>query len=323
VPLRPLSLGDIFNGTVNVARRNPAATFGLTAIVMTVYAVALALLHRFFGHPALVPVLAPGAQTEQHILGTPVSLPPAVVLTTYALELVANAVVTGLLSAVIGRAVLGHKISLEKSWRSGRFGAVLGTSVLLLLIEVVPPGVVALIVAALVVVHASLAAILVGVLGGLATVAYEAFVLSRLSLTMPALVLERVSPISAIRRSLRLSHRSFWRLLGILLLTYLVVLVAAFVLAIPFDVIGAVVAGSASTSLPAVIVAAVGTVVVTAVTRPVSAGVNVLLYADLRMRREGFDLTLRNAAQNKALTGDEFAAVWNPTGSRPVPPGAS
>jgi hypothetical protein len=39
VPLRPLGLGDILNGAVTLARRNPAATFGLAAIVMTVYGV--------------------------------------------------------------------------------------------------------------------------------------------------------------------------------------------------------------------------------------------------------------------------------------------
>jgi hypothetical protein len=47
----------------------------------------------------------------------------------------------------------------------------------------------------------------------------------------------------------------------------------------------------------------------------------VLLYADLRMRREGLDLMLRDAAQNQALTGDEFSAVWQPpTAQQARPP---
>ena len=36
----------------------------------------------------------------------------------------------------------------------------------------------------------------------------------------------------------------------------------------------------------------------------------VLLYLDMRMRKEGLDLVLRDAAQNQAMTGDEFAALW-------------
>jgi hypothetical protein len=38
----------------------------------------------------------------------------------------------------------------------------------------------------------------------------------------------------------------------------------------------------------------------------------VLLYTDLRMRREGLDLALRTAAQSNSLTGDEFDSAWRP-----------
>lgn len=34
IPLRPLTLGDIFNGAVGYIRANPKATLGLTAIVV-------------------------------------------------------------------------------------------------------------------------------------------------------------------------------------------------------------------------------------------------------------------------------------------------
>jgi hypothetical protein len=37
----------------------------------------------------------------------------------------------------------------------------------------------------------------------------------------------------------------------------------------------------------------------------------VLIYADMRMRKEGMDLLLHQVAQNHALTGDEFAASWS------------
>jgi hypothetical protein len=100
---------------------------------------------------------------------------------------------------------------------------------------------------------------------------------------------------------------SFWRLLGIFLLTVLIVLVAGLVLQIPFD-IGRAVLGSASAA--GIILAGIGGIIVGAITRPVLAGVTVLLYLDMRMRKEGLDLALRDAAQNQAMTGDEFAALW-------------
>ena len=48
VPLRPLALGDILNGAVTLARRNPAATFGLAAIVMTIYGVIYAVAEGLY-----------------------------------------------------------------------------------------------------------------------------------------------------------------------------------------------------------------------------------------------------------------------------------
>ena len=44
IPLRPLALGDILNGSVTLARRNPAATFGLAAIAMTIYGVIVTVV---------------------------------------------------------------------------------------------------------------------------------------------------------------------------------------------------------------------------------------------------------------------------------------
>jgi len=238
-------------------------------------------------------------------------------------------VLTGLLSAVIGRGILGHKVGLAQAWRAGRVGAVLGTIVLLFLLGVAVwvPVVAIVIVAALL--HLTPVAILVGVVGGLGTFVFWVLLVTRLTLTLPALVLERVPPLVAIRRSWRISRGSFWRLFGILLLTAIVVGVAGYVLTIPFFVGEVLLGGSsgfmslaASASVAALIVSAVGSVVSATITRPFSAGVSVLLYADLRMRREGLDLMLRDAAQNQALTGDEFAAVWRPPSAQQAPPPA-
>jgi hypothetical protein len=70
------------------------------------------------------------------------------------------------------------------------------------------------------------------------------------------------------------------------------------------------------------IVGAIGSILAATVTRPISAGVNVLLYVDLRMRREGLDLTLRDAAQNQTLTGEEFGAIWRPPAANQGTPSA-
>jgi hypothetical protein len=335
VPLRPLSLGDILNGAVTLARRNPAATFGLTAIVMTVYGVAAALLQRLYTSGLLnfQQTFQPGQQpTQQQVndfLSSLIGTALPAILAVAAFALVTDGVLTGLLSAVIGRGILGQKVSLALAWRAGRVGAVIGTILLLFLLAIAVPLPVVAVVVGAALLHATPVAILLGVIGGIGTVVFWVLIGIRLSLSLPAVVLERVPPRQAIRRSWQLSQGSFWRLFGILLLTAIVVGVAGYVLTIPFLVIEVVVLGgsgglltaSVSASVGVLIVSIIGSVVTATVTRPISAGVSVLLYADLRMRREGLDLMLRDAAQNQVLTGDEFSAVWQPpTAQQARPP---
>ena len=327
VPLRPLSLGDILNGAVTLARRNPAATFGLAAIAMTLYGVISAIVDQLdratlssFQH-TLNADQNTGQLTQSqvnHLLGTFfAALLPAIGVAVV-LSLVLNAALSGMLSAVIGRAMLGRKVTLADARHQGRVGVVIGTTLLLLLLGICVPLPVAAAVVVLALLHAAPAAVALGVIGGIASIVFEILLLVRLSLALPAAVLERLSPAAAIRRSWQLSHGSFWRLFGILLLTAVIVGIAAAVLSIPFELLGLAAGGSfstfttASSSVVAVIISTIGSIAAATITRPVSAGVTVLLYADLRMRREGLDLRLRSAAQQQALTGEEFAAVWLP-----------
>ncbi|HUC21450.1 MAG TPA: hypothetical protein VMA73_01965 [Streptosporangiaceae bacterium] len=331
IPLRPLGLGDILNGAVTSARRNPAATFGLAAIVMTIYGVVSAIFQSIersqaarinSTEQALHNGQTLSQQQVDNLLGSVfgVILPAAAV--TIVLSLVLTSALTGMLSAVIGRGVLGRRVGLGEAWRAGRVGAVIGTSLLLLLIGICVPLPVVVVVVVLALLHLTPVAVLIGVLGGVATVVFELFLLVRLSLTLPALVLERISPASAIKRSFELSRGSGWRLFGILLLTEVIVGIASLVLSIPFTVVGSLFGGavspfgvSANASAAAVIIVAIGGIVASTVTAPLSAGVFVLLYADLRIRREGLDLALRTAAQSDSLTGEEFDSAWRPPAS--------
>ena len=336
VPLRPLSLGDILNGAVTLARRSPAATFGLAAIVMTVYSVISAIVGRLdqttlsgFEHTLTTDQNAGQLSQPQvdHLVGQIFAALIPLIGVAIVLSLVFSAALSGWLSAVIGRGVLGRKVTLSEAWHHGRIGAVVGTTGLLLLLGICVPLPVAVGVVVLALVHVAPAAIALGIIGGIASIVFEIMLMVRLSLALPAAVLERLSPRAAIGRSWRLSHGSFWRLFGILLLTTIIVAIAADVLAIPFSLLAVAVGGgsfstftvAASSSATAVIITTIGSIVAATITRPVSAGVTVLLYTDLRMRREGLDLRLRTAAQQQGLTGEEFAAVWQQAPGRPGP----
>jgi hypothetical protein len=326
IPLRPLAVGDILSGAFTIIRRNPAATIGLAAIVLTAAAVLSTAITLVVG--ALVGRLslpAAGQNLTQsqidHLLLRFLEFGVPLLVVALILSFLFENILTGLLTGVIGRGVLGRRIGLGEAWQLGRLPALLGASALILAILLGMWAPLTAIVIALAVAHLDAVAALIGVLGFLSALVVSIWFSVMLSLAAPAVVLEQLGPVQALRRSWRLASRSFWRLFGILLLTALVVFVASAILQVPFVIIRVLAGGSGvggglavgSTVLIAII-GAIGSIVSGAVTRPVSAGVTVLLYLDMRMRKEGLDLVLRNAAQSQQMTGDEFATVWRPPG---------
>jgi hypothetical protein len=160
----------------------------------------------------------------------------------------------------------------------------------------------------------------IGVPGFLVAVVLSIWFSTMFSLVTPVVVLEHERPGAALARSWRLVRRSFWRVFGILLLAGIIVAVAGSILQLPFLFLSTLFGGSAGFTAGTVI-AAIGTIAAGTVTRPISAAVTVLLYVDMRMRKEGLDLALRTAAGGGPLADSDFAAAWQPP--RPGQPAAA
>jgi hypothetical protein len=333
VPLRPLAVGEILSGAFTAIRQNPAATLGLSAILLTCYgaasaAVSLGLRHVFNNLSLSSGQTLTHAQAR-HVLFEVFGIVLPSVLGLFAIAFIVELILTGLLTVVIGRGVLGHKVTMDEAWRITlpRLPAILGAVILTALCIIAPWAAVAVLVVILAIAHLTPAAIVVGVLGGIASICLTVWFSVMLSLATPAVVLERQGPVGALTRSGRLVTRSFWRVFGTLLLAAIIVGFAGFVLQVPFAIMGALAGGStgmfalsAARTVAAAIIGAVGSTVAGAVTWPISAGVTVLLYVDLRMRKEGLDLALQSVAAGRPLTGDEFETVWRPptAGEQPV-----
>jgi hypothetical protein len=131
-------------------------------------------------------------------------------------------------------------------------------------------------------------------------------------------MLERVGPLKSLGRSWRLVRRSSWRVLGILLLTQLIVVIATEIINVPFSLASG---GSSlfssqtaetQVNVLGLVLTAIGQIIANSLTAPLLAGVIVLLYADLRMRREGMDITLQAAAGGAAGPGPDGqnASPW-------------
>jgi hypothetical protein len=127
--------------------------------------------------------------------------------------------------------------------------------------------------------------------------------------------------VRALARSWRLVRGSWWRVLGITLLAGLIVAITGAILQLPFSIPAGLITSHAGTPLHppllAVIIGTVGMIVARTVTGALQAGVYVLLYVDLRMRKEGLDMALRTATDGSGTgsgtPGDEFATVWRPS----------
>jgi hypothetical protein len=309
IPLRPLGVGEILNGAFTSVRQNPAATLGLSAILLTFYGLASAAvslaLRGVFSNLQLSAGQALTHAQAKHVLFQVFGIVLPSFLGLFVVAFLVELTLTGLLTVVIGQGVLGRKVSMAEAWRVGlpRLPAILGAVVLTALCVIGPWAVVAAAVAALALAHIYAAAIAVGVVGGIAVICLTLWFSVMLSLATPVVVLERQGPLSALGRSWRLVKRSFWRVLGVLLLAAVVVSVASFVLQLPFTLIESIAGGSSgifgvtgARTVAAVIIGAVGTTIAGAATRPIGAGVTVLLYIDMRMRKERLDLALQSAA---------------------------
>src|SRR5712691_3008612 len=125
---------------------------------------------------------------------------------------------------------------MGEAWRVAlpRLPAVFGAGLLAGLLVVSPWVALALLVIVLVVANIPAAAIAVGIAGVFAAVAASVWLWTSVSLIVPAVVLENQGPVRALRRSRQLVSRSFWRILGIFLLSALIIYIAAAVLQIPF-----------------------------------------------------------------------------------------
>lgn len=222
----------------------------------------------------------------------------------------ATVVLTGILIVNVSEAVLGRRPTVSQVWSRtrARVPALVGLSLLVgLILVLIPvllltPGIV------LLAAGATRSGAVTLVLAIPAAIAVDAWIYIRLAFTAPALLLERMSVGTAMRRSWLLTRASWWRVLGILLLTAIIAGIANSLLQAPFSILGQVLSvaldhGNAtgiseltrSMTIP-LVVGNVGGIVASTVTAPFTAAVTALLYIDLRMRREGLDVALARAA---------------------------
>jgi hypothetical protein len=297
VPLRPLGLGELLDGAIQAMRANPRVMLGLSAIIVTlqqaVQVLGLAILTR-----PLETLNANDQLSDGQLIGI-VAGGGVTLLVGVVLAFVVQVILTGILTVVVSRAVLGQTMTAGEAWQAvrPRLWPLFGLT--LLVAAVIGAAVVVGAIPALLIAVAGgpgwLIAV-VAVLGILAGIAAAVWLYVSLALSSPALVLEKQPVVAAMRRSRTLIKNAWWRTFGILLLTAVIVFAISAAVSFPFTALSLFFGGESGTSLPALILNGVAGVVAGVITFPFAAGVTVLLYVDRRIRREGLDLELARAA---------------------------
>lgn len=299
VPLRPLYLGDIFGGALQTMRRNPSATIGTALVVLALLLVPSYLV-------SLAVTRATGLAEED--------LAVLVQLVNLLFSGLASIALAGMIVHVVGEAVLGDRVGLAQTWQAvrGRIPALIGALLLISAFFVLATAAFVAVVVGLVLAMERatdgtlIVLVILLVVLALAFLVAIAWASSRVSLATAAVVLEKAGPWRALRRSWRLTQGwQAWRVLGITVLAGLVTGLFAAMVQLPVTAVMLFaldgLSGGLSPVHPVVLLADhLVQVVVQAFSIPFSAGVTALLYLDLRIRREGLDVALVRAAQDRA-----------------------
>lgn len=303
VPLRPLGIGDLLDGSFQAIRRNAGATLGLSVIVQLFVGVVTALvtlpLFSVIGDPSVLEGADPDFGALAGSLATLIggSLLAALV------SLFLLVIVQGAVTVPVLRAVLNRKT---------RFGEAL---------RILRPSIGRLLLVALLYLGIGLAALLIcgGTItlvalnssaGAAFTTAAIVLVLAigaavwlgvRITFTAHAVVAEDLTVRRALARSFTLVKSSWWRCLGILLLTGIIVGVVTSLITSPLSMAGGMIGGFMSPEDPGALmdflvkfsfITTILTALATGLGFAYQCAVTTLLYTDLRIRRDGFDMAL-------------------------------
>jgi hypothetical protein len=277
---------------------------GITLTVSVIAQLANLLVQRYLlPEPPSIDRNATGSealrQATESLRSSLLNTAPPLLIT-----MLATLFTTAVLTVVISRSVLGRPVTLSDAWAEARprLFPLLGLTLLLAVM------------AAAIMTVGILPGYLIGdtagvglaFLGLLAASGVLLWLWVRFCLASPALMLERQSITASMRRSAKLVRGAWWRTFGILALTGLLTLIVTLVIGIPFGLVAMAVddgglssfltEGATSFGWPFLIVSAIGDVVISTITYPLSAGVMALLYVDQRIRREALDLDLARAA---------------------------
>ncbi|MFG2616854.1 hypothetical protein ACGFXC_04465 [Streptomyces sp. NPDC048507] len=314
IPLRPLTLGDVLGGAFRTLRGHWRAVLGVVlavqAFVLPVMALVVGIAFaavRQHVDPVFDPPYGEDPAAE-HVVPLLVAAGTAFVL-LLVIGMLGTAVVCALCPAVLKEAVTGRPTRFRPMWRASlrRTPAVAGAVFLGALAAAAPMIVVMAVWVPLMAVTDSrdgafgLFALLLVLL--LLALPLSVWLHLRFGLAAAVVVLEDAGPLTALRRSAALVRGDWWRICGITLVGALIGGTVAWVIQLPFQLVGTFAVIPVMIAMPqdgsgpsgaliaglviAFLITAVGGVAGQVFQIGFGQLVSGLLYVDQRIRREG------------------------------------
>jgi Membrane domain of glycerophosphoryl diester phosphodiesterase len=282
--LKARSLGEMIDAAIKIVGNNAKILMPMAAVMVLPFQVVAAI--ATISAQEDVKTLTAGETTK--ISNATIGALAA----SGILGLLGTVVVTGALTWFVAEYYVGRTPTAGEAVRLGlrRTPATIGSYILSVLASIV----IAIPAIVFIGIGAAADSTLLIVIGAIALFVAFFWLFIRLSCAVPAIIVERLGAAASLKRSFALVKGFFWKVLGTLLVTnFLIGIVAAVISAVITGVLGAL--GGGNKGFAFVWQAIAGTVAA-AITTPVSAAVAVLLYIDLRIRKEGFDLEVLSAS---------------------------
>ncbi len=284
--LRPLGLGEILDTAFKIYRRH----FRSLCLAVLVVVVPLAVISTLVTLSADPSAFDGSADADAAFDETEVGALAATAVLAVLLSTLATAACTRAVAA----AYLGRPVDWKASLRFG--------------LRKLLPLVLVSILTGIAVILGLIALILPGI-----------YIAVRLFLASPALVVEDQTATGAMGRSWTLVKDRWWATFGTILVSTLLIFIISAILQ---GLIVAPVIAGADSGLVGAILNTIGTVVTNTITIPLQAAVLTILYFDLRVRKEGFDLALLSEGVGDP-TGPDAVSRSAGLGDEPPPGGFS
>jgi MFS family permease len=284
--LRPLSVGDIIDRTLRLIRANIVVFIGIAVIPYLI----VEILQRVSGlsqtfnpndFAGLLDPTRPATFPARQLQPANAGALFAAGIVTVAVSVILYAALT----AAVAERYLGRTITIREAYERG-LRATLPLFFALVVMSVAFIAVFLILAVALAVFNSSALVVVAVIIGFVAICFVFPWALLSVAVLGPVIVLEGLGPVAAIRRSFHLMDKARLRTLGL----YVLVGIIASILGLIFSLLFLV--SFVTDAAVRAVLQSIASVASSTISAPLIYGAFVILYYDLRVRKEAFDLQL-------------------------------